>query len=83
MLPAGIDKGVALKKLAERYGLSVNQIYAIGDYYNDIELLQAAGFAAMPQNAPEDLKHLADLVVCSCDDGAVADLIEYIEQKVQ
>lgn len=83
MLPAGADKGRALKKLIDLCGFSTEQVYAIGDYYNDIELLQAAGFAAMPQNSPDDLKHLADLVVCSCDDGAVADLIEYIEQKVK
>lgn len=83
MLPAGVDKGKALKRLTDMYHFSADKVYAIGDYYNDVELLSAAGFAAMPQNSPEELKHLADLIVCSCDDGAVADLIEYIEQKVK
>lgn len=81
MLPANADKGSALKELALLCGFSVDQVYAIGDYYNDVELLQAAGFAAMPENAPDDLKHYADRVVCSSDEGAVADLIEYLEQK--
>ncbi len=83
MLPVNADKGSALNEVIRLGGFSREQVYAIGDYYNDVELLKAAGFAAMPQNAPDDLKHLADLVVCSCDDGAVADLIEYIEQKVE
>jgi len=83
MLPVHADKGTALKEVIRRCGFSAENVYAIGDYYNDVELLEAAGFAAMPKNAPDDLKRLADLVVCSCDDGAVADLIEYIEQKVK
>lgn len=83
MLPVGVDKGSALKDLVQLCGFSIEQVYAIGDYYNDVELLQAAGFAAMPCNAPEDLKKNADLVVCSCSDGAIADLIEYIERKVK
>ncbi len=81
MLPACANKGCALKELISICGFSIDQVYAIGDYYNDVELLAAAGFAVMPENAPDDLKQHADLVVCSCDDGAVADLIEYIEQK--
>ncbi|HEX2985902.1 MAG TPA: Cof-type HAD-IIB family hydrolase [Caproiciproducens sp.] len=81
MLPTGADKGNALKRIMQLCGADECQVFAIGDYYNDAELLQAAGFSAMPQNAPDDLKRKADLIVCSCDDGAVADLIEYIEQK--
>jgi len=83
MLPADADKGMALKKVVELCGFSTRNVYAIGDYYNDVELLQAAGFAAMPQNSPDELKYLADLVVCDCNDGAVADLIEYIERKAE
>ena len=83
MLPEGIDKGVALKKLMEIMGFSLKNTYAIGDYYNDIELLAAAGVSVCPDNAPGDIKSRADLVVCHCHDGAVADLIEYIEKKVE
>jgi Cof subfamily protein (haloacid dehalogenase superfamily) len=82
MLPADADKGIALKKLMDICGYSAENVYAIGDYYNDVELLQAAGFAAMPKNSPDELKHHADLIVCDCGDGAVADLIEYIEREV-
>ena len=34
----------------------------------------------MPSNAPEDIRQMADLVVGDCRDGAVADLIEYLER---
>lgn len=83
MLPAKADKGSALKKIVSSCGFPMENVYAIGDYYNDIELLQAAGFAAVPQNSPDELKKFADLVVCDCNEGAVADLIEYIERKAE
>lgn len=83
MLPAQADKGSALKRIISSCGFSMENVYAIGDYYNDIELLQVAGFAAIPQNSPEDLKQYADLVVCDCNEGAVADLIEYIERRAE
>jgi Cof subfamily protein (haloacid dehalogenase superfamily) len=83
MLPTNIDKGTGLNELIRLTGFKRENVYAIGDYYNDIEMLQAAGFAAVPQNAPDEIKKMADLVVGHCYDGAVADLIEYIEQKVK
>ena len=42
-------------------------------------MLQTAGITAVPQNAPEELKQYADLVVCHCCDGAVADFVEFLE----
>jgi len=83
MLPTNVDKGTGLTELIRLTGFARENVYAIGDYYNDCEMLQAAGFAAVPQNAPDDIKAMADLVVGHCYDGAVADLIEYIEQNVE
>ena len=83
MLPTNVDKGTGLTELIRLTGFAHENVYAIGDYYNDIEMLQAAGFAAVPQNAPDEIKQMANLVVGHCYDGAVADLIEYIEQKVE
>ena len=79
-LPRGANKGTALVKLCEQLGIARERSFAIGDYNNDKELLLAAGFSATPQNGQEELKEIVDLVVCHCNDGAVADLIEYIEQ---
>lgn len=79
MLPEGADKGSGIRRLAELYGYPMNRVAAIGDYYNDLEMLQTAGITAVPQNAPEELKQYADLVVCHCCDGAVADFVEFLE----
>lgn len=81
MLPEQASKGKALMRAAEFAGFCMQNVYAIGDYYNDVELLDAAGVAVVPENAPDDLKERADLVVGHCYHGAVADLIEEIERQ--
>lgn len=81
MLPEQASKGNALRKAAALAGFPMKNVYAIGDYYNDAELLQAAGVAVVPENAPDDLKARADLVVGHCYQGAVADLVEEIERR--
>ena len=83
MLPIGVDKSLGLNRLLEQSGIPRENVCAIGDYYNDLELLKAAGFAVVPDNAPDDVKQVADLVVGRCDTGAVADLIEYLEKNAE
>ena len=80
ILPSEANKGKLLRKLTAYLEIPLAQVYAIGDFYNDEELLQAAGHAVVPANAPEQLQKQAELVVCSCTNGALADLVEYLEQ---
>jgi Cof subfamily protein (haloacid dehalogenase superfamily) len=80
-LPTGITKGSTVKVLADLLHIEHSRIMGIGDYYNDLALVEAAAIGAVPENAPEELKFAANVVVCSCAQGAVADFIEYIEQR--
>jgi hydroxymethylpyrimidine pyrophosphatase-like HAD family hydrolase len=59
ILPAGCSKGAALLSLAAARGIDPAQVLAIGDNWNDVSMLQAAGRAVLMDNAPEDLKTLA------------------------
>jgi hydroxymethylpyrimidine pyrophosphatase-like HAD family hydrolase len=59
ILPAGCSKGAALLSLAATRGIDPGQILAIGDNWNDVSMLEAAGAAVLMDNAPEDLKVLA------------------------
>ena len=72
------NKGVAVLKLAEMLGVDKSKTAAIGDYYNDYEMLKAVGLPACCGQAPKGMKRIAKLVTCHCNLGAVADLIEYI-----
>jgi hydroxymethylpyrimidine pyrophosphatase-like HAD family hydrolase len=59
ILPAGCSKGAALLSLAHAQGIEPGQILAIGDNWNDVSMLEAAGSAVLMDNAPDDLKALA------------------------
>lgn len=56
ILPAGCSKGRALLDLARERGVAQEEILAIGDNWNDVSMLEAAGNAVLMANAPEDLK---------------------------
>ena len=81
ILPEQANKGTMLRSLAQRLSIPMENVYAVGDYFNDEELLEAAGHAVVPANAPEELQRKAELVVCDCRGGALADLVEFLESK--
>ncbi len=83
LLPKEAKKGKALVRLAGILGVPIENMYAIGDYYNDLDLLSAAGFSAAVKGAPKEVLAVTDYVTCSCEDGAVADFIRFIEQKLK
>ena len=68
--------------LADLLGISYDRIMGIGDYYNDLELIKTAAVGAATDGAPNDVKSAADVVVVGrSGDGAVADFIEYLEER--
>lgn len=80
ILPAGCSKGAALLSLARARDIEPAQMLAIGDNWNDVSMLQAAGRAVLMDNAPEDLKTLARargwIIAPSNRDDGVAHAIE-------
>ncbi len=72
------NKGKAVLMLAESLGIKQENTAAIGDYFNDYEMLKAVAMPACCGQAPQGMKDISKLVTCHCNNGAVADLIEYI-----
>lgn len=77
-LPKGVSKASAIIKLCDIFNIKKGCSYAIGDFYNDVEMLENADICAVPDGSPEEVKALADFVAVSCKDGAVADFIDYL-----
>jgi Cof subfamily protein (haloacid dehalogenase superfamily) len=78
IIPSGCSKGSALQKLREMMGPNAYFI-AMGDYYNDLEMLQNADFAACPSNAEPFVKHICDYVCRrSVEQGAAAEVFELL-----
>ncbi len=59
LLPPGVSKGWALARLAARLGVDRKETMAIGDNWNDVDMLEWAGQAVMMANAAQDLRTLA------------------------
>jgi len=80
IIPRGVNKATAISGLMEQKGINHDHVACIGDYYNDAEMLKAAAISAAPQSAPEDIQALVQMIVCKCEDGAVADFIGRLEE---
>lgn len=78
MVNEDTNKGKAVLKLAEILGVEKEHTAAIGDYFNDYEMLREVAFPACCGQAPKEMKKISKLVTCHCNNGAVADLIEYM-----
>jgi len=73
------DKGRGLMKLARMLSVDKNRVFAVGDGENDVDMLNAAAAAFVPDNGCEKAKSVPHIDVCSNDDGAVAQVIDFIE----
>jgi Cof subfamily protein (haloacid dehalogenase superfamily) len=82
ILPPGCSKGAALRRLANQRGLALEDIMAIGDNWNDLEMLEFAGRAVVVRNGAPDLVELArrrgwEIGPANDEDG-VAQVIEVL-----
>jgi Cof subfamily protein (haloacid dehalogenase superfamily) len=72
-------KGAALAFLAAHFGIKREEIMAVGDGYNDLDMLEYAGLGVVVANAREEIKEKADYVTAaSYGDGVVEALEKYI-----
>lgn len=78
MLAKGVHKGTGVLDIAELYGIDRAHTAAIGDYFNDYEMLKTVGLPACCGQAPKEMHQIAKFHACHCNKGAVADLLEYI-----
>ncbi len=79
ILPTDISKGSALEKLRSDYGFDRYKIAAAGDYDNDIAMIETADLGACPSSAQDIVKKSSDVVLrSSCEENAIAELVEYI-----
>lgn len=77
ILPLAVSKGTMLHELRKIYS-DDHKIIAIGDFYNDIEMIQEADCGIATFNAPEAIKNISNRVTVSNDDSAVAQVIDDI-----
>lgn len=70
------NKRNALEFLANKYDIKQEEIIAIGDNFNDLDMIEFAGLGVAMGNAPDYLKEAADYVTHSNDEDGVNHILE-------
>jgi len=86
LLPHGVSKGFALERLAQRLGVDRKETMAIGDNWNDVDMLEWAGQAVLMGNAAQELRTMAKMrgwkQAPHNDQDGVAQVLETVVTKV-
>lgn len=79
ILPKGVNKGLALKKLVDYLNINPEKTIAVGDYNNDVGMFLSAKLGIAVANASKAALEAADLVTVSNEEHAIARIIYDIE----
>ena len=73
----GVNKGNGLRKLCEILNIDLSEVIAIGDNFNDLTMIEAAGLGVGVANAIPGMREHFDVITKNdCGHGAVAEVIE-------
>lgn len=77
-VPVGISKSSGVLRLSSMLGIKQGNLFAIGDYFNDFDMLKIADISGAPSGSPNEIKDIATYVTTSAENGSVADFIDYL-----
>jgi len=76
------NKKEVLEELLEKLGLSMDNVAAIGDDLNDLQMLNSSGISFAPRDASIYVNKIADVILSvKGGDAAVREMIEYLILK--
>lgn len=78
-----ISKGTSLKFLANYLKIPNEHVYAIGNDYNDVEMLSNAGISICFDNCPDDIKQMVDRITCNNNEDGAAKAFEQILSEIE
>jgi len=68
-------KGQAIKYLADQLGISLEQVIAIGDSYNDLDMIKIAGLGVVMGNGYDEVKKYANYITKTNNDHGVFEVL--------
>jgi Cof subfamily protein (haloacid dehalogenase superfamily) len=81
IMHADASKGAAIKSLQQQLGFSYEQTMSFGDYFNDVEMLQASYHSYAVANAHEAVKGYARFSAPANSEGGVLQVINQLLQE--
>jgi len=83
LTPGGCSKARGLAEVTEQLSISANEVATIGDWYNDVSMLEWAGHSFAMGQAPEEVKQAAkrSLRATATTGGAVAEVMHLLNVR--
>ena len=75
IMQSGTNKGTAVKYVADKLGIDMDDVICVGDSDNDLSMIKVAGLGVATANALDRVKKYADYIAPSCNDSPIADII--------
>jgi Cof subfamily protein (haloacid dehalogenase superfamily) len=79
--PAGVSKWSGILQLAREWGITANEICAVGDDVNDIPMIQAAGLGIAMGNALDEVKAAADRIAPTHDEDGLVQVVQWLLER--
>jgi len=76
ILPPDVSKGTALEAMLEVLGIPAAEVIAVGDNWNDVEMLEAAGLGVAMGHAPEGVRARARHVCGTAEEEGFRGVLE-------
>lgn len=73
--PAGISKASGLRDICELKGITMDDVVAVGDSFNDLAMIRAAGLGVAMGNAQPEVRAEADWITSTNEQDGVARVI--------
>jgi Cof subfamily protein (haloacid dehalogenase superfamily) len=80
---AGVNKGSALRAIAQEYGFDLADVMYVGDSDNDLPALETVGHPVAMANATQSVLRIARLTVGHVDQGGLAEALERAAASAQ
>ena len=72
------QKYPVLLELSEKLGITLGEIFYIGDDWNDLQCISKCGLSACPRDAAEEVRLQCDYIAnCAGGEGAVRECLEW------
>lgn len=73
-----VSKLEGIRKLVNELGISIEETIAIGDGFNDIEMIKGVGLGIAMDNAPDEVKLHAKMITSSNNEDGIANALKKI-----
>lgn len=83
MYPEKVTKGFALERICAVSSFPLENTIAIGNYYNDIDMMKLAGFSVAVENSPKEVRMIANDTISSSNQSGVGQFLYSLLRKYE